>query len=1133
MRRQRRKRTLEMLEDRRVLATIAFDLVGSASQNLSSFVNMAPAFSDPEDSFQISQRGVSATISTALLDDSASMSPGDQQGIVNESNTDAFFGAADTVNSNNPSGAVTAIWTFDVAGASNLGVSIAMGAMGDFEATNDSFTWTYRFDGGASKTAFASTINESISHDYVMSGGATVTLDDPAFVNGTVLTNDLTTFSAPLAGSGSVLELTLTVNMDGADEAFAFQDIVISGSPAGTGVTITETGGSTNVVEGAATDTFSIQLVSVPLNDVDFVITPDGQTDLGDGPGVAIMRTFTNTTPQTITVTAADDTVIEGAHTSEIRFATTSLDSNYDRLFIPAVTAQVTDNDSPAMSLVINEILADPPSGDDVNNDGNASTTQDEFVELANLSSTSLDISGWMLSDAVQPRHVFPAGTVVNPGQAVVVFSGGTPMGTFGGALVTTASTGLLGLSNTSDTVTLANAGGVVIDQVAYGPLGDINNSLTRNPDRTGGFVQHLTVPNMPPLPYSPGFENDGTTPLTGPGIPGVTVIESGTTEVSEDGATDTFDFQLNTSPTASVDVTLTPDAQLDLGMGGGVPLTFTVSDTSLQTVTVRAVDDADVEANPHTGMITITTSSTDGDYDGLTIPSISASITDNDFAGVTVTESNGSTDVVEGGAMDSFTVQLDTIPTAAVDVEVTPDSQTDLGNGPGNPVTLTFTNTSSETVNVTATDDSDVEGSHTGIISFTTSSLDGNYDGLNIPNVVVDITDNDIPGITVTESAGSTDVTEGGVSDSFDLQLNTIPGSTVTVTLSPDSQVDLGNGAGMPVDLLLSDTTVSTVVVTAVDDSDVEGSHTGTIAISTSSGDGNYDTLTVSPITANITDNDVPGVMVLESGGSTDVAEGGVTDTTTVQLNTTPASTVEVILTPDAQIDLGAGAGTPVTLIFDSTALQTVTVTAVDDVIVEGSHTGTIGITTSSADGDYHGLTVPSIAVNITDNDATPKLTLNVVASAISENGGSSSATVTRNGATTGDLTVMLASSDTGEAIVPPSVTILDGQTTASFVVTAVDDVLIDATQIVTITGSATGFEDGTDAISILDDEITAPVFVFNGTLYAIGTSGSDRIIFSAILHGGVRVRYNDVFYEFSNVSNNHIEVIEGAGQD
>ena len=105
---------------------------------------------------------------------------------------------------------------------------------------------------------------------------------------------------------------------------------------------------------------------------------------------------------------------------------------------------------------VLNEVLYDPPTDTiegDANGDGNRDANDDEFVEFVNSSESSLDISGYKLFDsdrlaANTPNHEFPANTVLSPGQAVVVFGGGTPNGSFGDALIFTSSNQVLNLNN-------------------------------------------------------------------------------------------------------------------------------------------------------------------------------------------------------------------------------------------------------------------------------------------------------------------------------------------------------------------------------------------------------------------------------------------------------------------------------------------------------------------------------------------------------------------------------------------------------------------------------------------------------------------------------------------------------------
>jgi predicted extracellular nuclease len=210
---------------------VAFDMVGSASQNLVSFTDdPAIPFGSAGDGFNKFQRGVSSSIPFAVADDSAGSFPPDTLGIIKTGDTDEFFGIVDTNNPDTSGRDVVATWVFDISGASDLALSIDMGAMGDFEAsptTGDFFNWSYSIDGGAAMTAFQSSVDEDATQTYTMEGGALVSLDDPMLLNGVLLTNNLVPFVAPLTGTGSQLTLILTANTDSGSEAIAFQNLVI------------------------------------------------------------------------------------------------------------------------------------------------------------------------------------------------------------------------------------------------------------------------------------------------------------------------------------------------------------------------------------------------------------------------------------------------------------------------------------------------------------------------------------------------------------------------------------------------------------------------------------------------------------------------------------------------------------------------------------------------------------------------------------------------------------------------------------------------------------------------------------------------------------------------------------------
>jgi len=201
-----------------------------------------------------------------------------------------------------------------------------------------------------------------------------------------------------------------------------------------------------------------------------------------------------------------------------------NLDFNKDaNIFNGTVPFRTSDHDPviaglrlvPLPNVVINEILADPAADllGDANGDGLRDAVQDEFVELVNLEETEVDISGWVLSDAVGERHIFPEGTLIAPNCGIVIFGGGNPTGSFGNVVVQTASTSALGLNNGGDTVQIQDANGVVVASYTYGGEGGDDTSLTRSPDLIGKepLVAHSAAEFSGGVLFSPGTRIDGT----------------------------------------------------------------------------------------------------------------------------------------------------------------------------------------------------------------------------------------------------------------------------------------------------------------------------------------------------------------------------------------------------------------------------------------------------------------------------------------------------------------------------------------------------------------------------------------------------------------------------------------------
>jgi len=175
----------------------------------------------------------------------------------------------------------------------------------------------------------------------------------------------------------------------------------------------------------------------------------------------------------------------------------------------------------PSAGFIINEVLYDPPGGSegDANGDGTRSASEDEFIEFVNDTDQPVDLSGFMLFDeanlaTMEPRHVFPDGTIIAPRSVYVLFGGGIPTGTFGGATVATSSTGNMNLSNAGDIITVLDANGdvfITFDTATDGMGLDFgaDQSITRNPDLTGDFV--LAQDANAAFVFTPGTKNDGS----------------------------------------------------------------------------------------------------------------------------------------------------------------------------------------------------------------------------------------------------------------------------------------------------------------------------------------------------------------------------------------------------------------------------------------------------------------------------------------------------------------------------------------------------------------------------------------------------------------------------------------------
>ena len=211
-------------------------------------------------------------------------------------------------------------------------------------------------------------------------------------------------------------------------------------------------------------------------------------------------------------------------------------------------------------------------------------------------------------------------------------------------------------------------------------------------------------------------------------------------------------------------------------------------------------------------------------------------------------------------------------------------------------------------------------------------------------------------------------------------------------------------------------------------------------------------------------------------------ISENGGATTATVSRNSgTTGDLVVTLLSDDTSEATVVGM---VTIPDGASVSPAFNITGQDDVIADGDQSVTV---TGSATGH----TVGSDTLIVTD-DEMAALTLTIVADSISENGGATTATVSRNSGTSGDLVVTLLSDDTSEATVVGMVTIPDGASVSpAFNITGQDDVIADGDQTVTITGSATGHAVGNDVLVVTDDDTVTPTLVVSIADDAISENG------------------------------------------
>ena len=407
---------------------------------------------------------------------------------------------------------------------------------------------------------------------------------------------------------------------------------------------------------------------------VHLVYTGSDSTDIGGFTRDTLTFPAGSSDPILASIPITDDSKVEGEEI--LSFELQNISGGYEAsIGSPSVfSLTINDDDIGAFTMVYNELHIDPASDitGDANGDGSRDAIKDEFIELVNTGSSSVDLSGYYLTDETSPngaaRHVFPSGTIVDAGQAIVIFGGGVPTSptNFGGSVVHTASENNSGvaLGNSGKTLYVKNPDSLTVLSYTYdGTVGSINQSITRSPDLTGEFVSHSGVAAANGALFSPGMKLDSTAFYTHTS----TKVQFQVLRATyKEGADATFDIGVTINGESATNAT---DVTVSLSGGTGSAddvdgfssqtLTFAAGSTTTQNVTITITND-DLEEGNETIEFELTSPS-GGESAAVASPSkFTLTLSDDDISNPLVlneiltdppSDDAGTTDVVEGDA--------------------------------------------------------------------------------------------------------------------------------------------------------------------------------------------------------------------------------------------------------------------------------------------------------------------------------------------------------------------------------------------------------------------------------------------------------------------------------------------------
>ncbi len=446
---------------------------------------------------------------------------------------------------------------------------------------------------------------------------------------------------------------------------------------------------------------------------------------------------------------------------------------------------------------------------------------------------------------------------------------------------------------------------------------------------------------------------------------------------------TTTLTVVLNVGPLTNVTLDFSSNDLGEVIVGGSASVVFGPTNWNVPLiVNLVSVDDYIIDGTQLVSISASINASSNAGFLGLASQTVSVTNADNDRAGITVIPLDNLTSESEETA--SFSVQLNSIPTADVSIDI---RSTDVSEVTVGVSAIIFTSVNwnvPQIVTLTGVDDSPPMSDGSQVVTIVIeniSSLDSNYGELTdneVENILITNQDNDAPGIVMSLLNNNFRTSESGstITVQFELLAQPANGGSVTIPLTLAGETDEISMTATAVVIESQNwnqPTLNQVVLTGLDDYIIDGTRPLLFVTGDPiSSDPPYDNLTASSV-ADITvynlDNDIPGLLISQPQA---VSENVSTTSFTIALMTAVTSETMVRIVIEDPTELFT---TTDQLIFSPSNWnipQTITLFGVDDTLLDGDIFSTISISVDSISCDslycYLPLTLMQV-LNI-DND-------------------------------------------------------------------------------------------------------------------------------------------------------------------